>query len=139
GITCDCRQLSSIHGCLFLGKTTIKSAPYNVTQMLPVAKEFWTTVLQSPEWNRADSLIHEVPVLKALAKAWFYVFLARRNNKLPKATQLRTFIRHTVFDKPWVESVPGLLAHTVPAENGVGFRFSPAHNDIVARIVAEIL
>lgn len=135
----DLRQLASINGFLFLGKTTIKSAPYNVTQMLPVAKEFWTTVVQSPEWGRSGSLIHEVPVLKALAKAWFYVFLARRNNRLAKATQLRTFIRQNVFDKEWVESVPGLAAHTVPADNEVGFRFSPAHNDIVARIVSEVL
>jgi DNA-sulfur modification-associated len=135
----DLRQLASIHGFLFLGKTTIKSAPYNVNQMLPVAKEFWTTVLQSPEWDRPGSLVREVPVLKALAKAWFYVFLARRNNRLSKAAQLRSFVRHNVFDKAWVESVPGLLAHTVPSDNDAGFRFSPAHNDIVARIVGEIL
>jgi hypothetical protein len=135
----DLRQLASIHGFLFLGKTTIKSAPYNVTQMLPVAKEFWTTVLQSPEWGRPGSLIREVPVLKALAKAWFYVFLARRNSRLAKAPQLRTFIPHTTFDKDWVDSVPGLVAHTVPADNEAGFRFSPAHNDIVARIVGEVL
>jgi hypothetical protein len=135
----DLRQLASIHGFLFLGKTTIKSAPYNVTQMLPVAKEFWATVLQSPEWDRRGSLIREVPVLKALAKAWFYVFLARRNSRLHKAPQLRSFVRQTVFDKAWVEAVPGLNAHTVPADNDAGFRFSPAHNDIVARIVGEIL
>jgi hypothetical protein len=135
----DLRQLASIHGFLFLGKTTIKSAPYNVAEMLPVAREFWTTVLQSPEWVRPGSLIREVPVLKALAKAWFYVFLARRNNRHAKATQLRTFIRQTVLDKEWVDKVPGLIDHTVPADNEVKFRFSPAHNDIVARIVPEIL
>jgi len=135
----DLRQLATIHGFLFLGKTTIKSAPYNVEEMLPVATEFWTTVLQSPEWKRSGSLIREVPVLKALAKAWFYVFLARRNNRLPKATQLRTFIRNTTFDRAWVDSVPGLAAHTVPADSEVGFRFSPAHNDIVARVVGSVL
>jgi hypothetical protein len=135
----DLRQLASIHGFLFLGKTTIKGAPYNVNQMLPVAKEFWTTVLQSPEWDRPGSLIREVPILKALAKAWFYVFLARRNSRLNKAAQLRSFVRNNVFDAAWVESVPGLLAHTVPSDNEAGFRFSPAHNDIVARVVGEIL
>ena len=135
----DLRQLATIHGFLFLGKTTIKSAPYNVEEMLPVATEFWTTVLQSPEWKRSGSLIREVPVLKALAKAWFYVFLARRNNRLPKATQLRTFIRNTTFDRAWVDSVPGLAAHTVPADSEAGFRFSPAHNDIVARVVGSVL
>ena len=135
----DLRQLATVNGFLFLGKTTIKSAPYNVVQMLPVAKEFWTTVLQSPEWKRPGSLIREVPVLKALAKAWFYVFLAKRNSRLGQATRTRSYIRQTKFDKDWMESVQGLSAHTVPAENEVGFRFSPAHNDIVARIVAHVL
>ena len=135
----DLRQLATVHGFLFLGKTTIKSAPYSVSRTLGTAKEFWATVLQAPEWKRAGSLIREVPVLKAIAKAWFYVFVARRNSQLAKAAQLRAYIRQTTFDRAWMESVHGLSAHTVPAENEVGFRFSPAHNDIVARIVAHVL
>ncbi len=135
----DLRQQASINGFLFLGKTTIKSAPYNIAEMLPIAKEFWTTVLQSPEWVRPDSLLREVPVLKSLAKAWFYVFLARRNSRFGKATQVRAYLRSTVFNREWAESVPGLMDHTVPADNNLGFRFSPAHNDIIARIVADVL
>ncbi len=135
----DLRKLASIHGFLFLGKTNIKSAPYNIVEMLPIAKEFWTTVLQSPEWIRPGTLLREVPVLKSLAKAWFYVFLARRNNRLDKAQFLRKYIRQTVFDGEWAKSIDGLTAHTIPADNEVGFRFSPTHNDIVARIVGKIL
>lgn len=134
----DLRQLASIQGLLFLGKTTIKAAPYNVTDMEPVAKEFWTTVLGSSEWSRPGSLLREVPVLKGLAKAWFYVFLARRNNRLEKAASIRSYIRDTIFDREWVSSVPNLPGHIVPAENDAGFRFSPAHNDIVTAIVGHI-
>jgi hypothetical protein len=133
------RELATINGFLFLGKTSINSAPYDIVDLTPVAKEFWTTVLQSKEWRRPDSLLHEVPVLKGLAKAWFYVFVARRNRKEEKAVQLRAYIRKTVFDRAWMESVPGLNSHTVPTEGEPGFRFSPAHNDIVARIVEKAL
>jgi hypothetical protein len=135
----DLRQLSSINGFLFLGKSTIKSAPYDVTTMEASAKEFWTMVLQSEEWRRPGSLLHDVPVLKGLAKAWFYVFVARRNKKSDRQVQIRTYIRKAKFDRNWMESVPGLKDHTVPAENESGFRFSPAHNDIVARIVSHVL
>ncbi len=135
----DLRELATVHGFLFLGKTTIKSAPYDVDDILPIAREFWTLVLQAKEWRRQDSLLHDVPVLKALAKAWFYVFVARRNQARDKAELLRTYIRKTVFDRNWMQSVPGLEAHTVPAETELGFRFSPAHNDIVARIVEHVL
>ena len=135
----DLSQIAVINGFLFLGKTSIKSAPYNVDEMVPVAKEFWTHVLQSSEWNREGTLLRDVPVLKGLAKSWFYVFLAKRNSQLAKAEKLRAYIRRTQFDKAWMETVPGLAAHTVPAENAVGFRFSPAHNDIVAKISAHAL
>jgi DNA-sulfur modification-associated len=135
----DLSQIAVINGFLFLGKTSIKSAPYNVDEMVPIAKEFWTHVLQSSDWNREGTLLRDVPVLKGLAKSWFYVFLAKRNSQLAKAEKLRAYIRRTQFDKAWMEAVPGLAAHTVPAENAVGFRFSPAHNDIVAKISAHAL
>jgi hypothetical protein len=38
-----------------------------------------------------------------------------------------------------MKSVKSLEAHTVPADNEHGFRFSPAHNDIVALIVDDAL
>jgi len=133
------RELAAINGFLFLGKTTIKSAPYDVADILPIAREFWTTVLQVKEWRRSGSLLHEMPVLKALAKAWFYVFVARRNQRRDKAEELRAYIRKTVFNRNWMESVPGLEAHTVPAAGDLGFRFSPAHNDIVALIVEHAI
>jgi hypothetical protein len=133
------RELATINGFLFLGKTTIKSAPYDVAEILPIAKEFWTSVVQLREWRRANSLLHELPVLKALAKAWFYVFVARRNQRRDKSEELRAYIRKTVFDRNWMESVPGLKVHTVPAAGELGFRFSPAHNDIVARIVEHAI
>jgi len=134
----DLRQLASIQGLLFLGKTTIKAAPYNVTDMEPVAKEFWTTILGSDEWKRPGSLLREVPVLKGLAKAWFYVFLARRNSRLERAASIRSYIRETVFNREWVDSVANLSGHIVPADTKAGFRFSPAHNDIVTAIVGDI-
>jgi hypothetical protein len=134
----DLRQLAAIQGFLFLGKTSIKGAPYNISSMQVVAQEFWTTVLRSPEWKRDNSVIREAPVLKGLAKAWFYVFLARRNNQSAKAERLRRYIRTTTFDRGWMESVPGLAEHTVPAQNALGFRFAPSHNEIVARIVSHI-
>jgi hypothetical protein len=132
----DLRQLASINGFLFLGKTSIKSAPFDIGGLEARAKEFWTYVLQTPEWKREGSLLREVPVLKGLAKAWFYVFTAKRNSRLAKAEMLRAYIRKTKFDGEWMESVPGLVVHTVPTEDG-GFRFSPAHNDIVSLIVAH--
>ncbi len=135
----DLRQLASINGFLFLGKTTIRSAPYNVEAMMPSAREFWTTLLGTPEWRRKNALLHEVPVIKGLAKAWFYVFLARRHQKRNHAEKLRAYIRQTRFDREWVDRVEGLSAHIVPADNNLGFRFSPAHNDIVAKIVANAL
>jgi len=136
----DLRQLATINGLLFLGKTSITDAPYNVDQMKVTAQEFWITVLQSSEWKRDGSLVHEIPVLKGLAKSWFYVFLAKRNSQASKAEKIRSYIRQTVFDKSWMESVPGLKAHTVPSNDiEVGFRFSPAHNDIVATIVNHAL
>jgi hypothetical protein len=135
----DLRQVASINGLLFLGKTTIKSAPFNVDELKPSAKEFWACVLKSPEWKREGTLLHEVPVLKGLAKAWFYVFIAKRNRKEGKAVALRNYIRTTKFDNAWVDVVPGLREHTVPADNALKFRFSPAHNDILARVVNHIL
>ncbi len=135
----ELRQVAAINGFLFLGKSTIKSAPFNVIELLPTAKEFWATVMKSPEWQREGTLLREVPVLKALAKAWFYCFIARRNKKEDKAAALRAYIRSTVFDKAWMESVPKLSDHTVASEGEPGFRFSPAHNDIVGAIVAHVL
>jgi hypothetical protein len=136
----DLRQLATINGLLFLGKTSISNAPYNVDQMIVTAQEFWTTVLQSAEWKRNGSLLHDIPVLKGLAKSWFYVFLAKRNSQFGKAEKIRAYIRQTVFDKAWMESVPGLPVHTVPStDTDLGFRFSPAHNDIVATIVNHAL
>ena len=110
-----------------------------LSKLLGPLKEFWTTVLQSKEWARSATLLRDVPVLKGLAKAWFYVFVARRKRKGDKAEQLRAYIRKTNFDRTWMESVPGLTAHTVPNEGEPGFRFSPAHNDILARIVEHAL
>jgi hypothetical protein len=135
----DLRQVAAINGFLFLGKPTIKSAPFNVTDLLPTAKEFWTTVMKSPEWQREGSLLREVPVLKALAKAWFYCFIAKRNKREDKTTALRAYIRSTVFDKAWMESVPRLSTHTVASAGEPGFRFSPAHNDIVGVLVPHVL
>jgi hypothetical protein len=135
----DLRQLSSINGFLFLGKTSIKSAPFSTSTLESKAREFWTTVFQTAEWKRANSLLREIAVLKGLAKAWFYVFIAKRNNRFAKASQLREYIRTTKFDAEWVKAVPGLETHTVPTEDGAHIRFSPAHNDIVARIVADAL
>jgi len=67
------------------------------------------------------------------------VFIARRNNRSSKAAQLRKYIRNTSFNEEWRESVPGLGDHIVKVDGGTSFRFSPAHNDIVARIVADVL
>jgi hypothetical protein len=133
------RQVAAINGFLFLGKTTIKSAPFNVSRELPIAKEFWTYIVKSKEWSREDSLLHEIPVLKGLAKAWFYVFIAKRNKRDGNAADIRSYIDRTTFDKAWAEGVDGLMAHTVASDNAVGFRFSPAHNDIVGKIVAHVL
>ena len=135
----DLRQLATINGFLFLGKTSIRSAPFNVEHLEGKAREFWTSVFQSPEWTRADSLIHEVAVLKGLAKAWFYVFAAKRNNRLNRAPQLREYIRSTKFDREWAVKVPGLENHLVPTDDARQVRFSPAHNDIVALIVAAAI
>lgn len=134
----DLRQLASINAFLFLGKTSIRNAPYNVDSLIPKAKQFWNLVLALPEFKREGSLLREVVVLKGLAKSWFYVHLAKRNSQSAKAERLRDYIRNTRFDPAWADSVPGLDAHTVPGESG-SFRFSPAHNDIVARIVAHVL
>jgi hypothetical protein len=135
----DLRQMAAINGLLFLGKTTIKSAPYNVDAMTSWAKEFWTCVLQAPAWSRERTLLREAPVLKGLAKAWFYVFLARRNTQPGKADKIRAYIRNSSFDNQWLESVSGLSQFVVPTSDGTGFRFSPAHNDIVTKIVAHAL
>ena len=130
----DLRQVAAINGFLFMGQTSIKSAPFHIDALIPNAKEFWKTVMEAPDWNREGTLLRDVPVLKGLAKAWFYVFVAKRNKRDNMAEPLRAYIRKTVFDKAWMESVPDLKAHTVPLEND-GFRFSPAHNDIVGCIV----
>ena len=137
--TYDVRQVAAVNGFLFLGKSTIKSAPFSVAEIQPIAREFWAYVVQSPEWLREGSLLHEVPVLKGLAKSWFYVFIARRNRREGKASLVRGYIRDTRFDAKWAESVPGLMEHTVPAETEAGFRFSPAHNDIVATVVRDVV
>jgi hypothetical protein len=106
---------------------------------LPSAKEFWELVTNTGEWKRSGSLLREVPVMKGLAKAWFMVFLARRNNQLTKAEKVRTYIRRTKFDGDWLDSVPGVRDLTIPADNDAGIRFSPSHNEIVTKIVAHIL
>ncbi len=135
----DLRQLAAINGLLCIGKTTIRSAPYDASdRSIPKAKEFWSTVLGAADWKREGTLLREVPVLKALAKAWYMVHLAGRNRQQEKAKQLREYISGKRFDRDWVKSVNGLDAHTVPAADG-GFRFSPAHNDIVTKIVADVL
>lgn len=139
----DIRQVASINGFLMLGRTSIRVWPGNVRDIIPVAEEFWRTILGTTEWRRSGSLLREVPVLKGLAKAWFYVFLARRNSRRDRHDQLLAYLACCRFDRAWMEAVPGLSAHTVPADtgsdNGVGFRFSPAHNDIMALIVRDAL
>ena len=98
----------------------------------------WELIVSTPEWSRTDSRIREVAVLKGLAKAWFMVYLARRNSRLPRANRLIQYIAETRFDDAWMESVPGLKEHTVPSDEG-GWRFSPAHNDIVGAIVRHVV
>lgn len=134
----DLRQLASINGLLFLGKTSIRRPPFDVHQTLPCAQDFWTAVMSAPDWNRSGTLLREVPVLKGLAKCWFYVFVARRNNRSWKADQLRSYLKSTKFNRDWVEAVPGLPE--LHQQSGVdAYRFSPAHNDIVARIASHAL
>lgn len=91
-----------------------------------------------PEWKRAESYLRDVPVLKGLAKAWFMVYLARRNNKQSRAAALHDYIRVTRFDGDWIQRVPGLSTHTVPDQTG-GLRFSPAHNEILALVARHAL
>jgi hypothetical protein len=134
----DLRNMATINGFLFLGKTSIRSAPFSIQEQEGRAREFWSAVFQADDWKREGSRLREVPVLKGLAKAWFQVFCAKRNRKLEKAAKLREYIRTTIFDDAWVGRVPSLATHTVPAEGG-GVRFSPAHNDIVAAIVTHAL
>jgi hypothetical protein len=134
----DLRQIAAVNGFLFLGKSTIRNAPYSIDLMEKTAKEFWSLLTQSPDWKRPESLLRELAVVKGLAKAWFLVFLAKRNKQDGKGPQLREYMRSKRFDATWVEGVPGLQAHTVPTPEG-GVRFSPAHNDIVAKIVADAL
>jgi hypothetical protein len=136
----DLRQMASINGLLFLGKSTIKSAPYNTTSLEASAREFWDLVTSRSDWKNSDTLVREVPVLKGLAKAWFMVFLARRNNQLAKAERLRSYIRRTKFDTAWIDSVDGLRDLTIPSDDReLGLRFSPSHNEIVSRMVDSIL
>lgn len=135
----DLRALASINGFLFLGKTSIKSAPFNLGTIEPRSKEFWTHVIASNDWKRPGTLLQEVPVLKGLAKAWFYVFTAKRNNRLARANALRNYISTTTFDDAWIDSVPGLAEHTLAARAGGARRFAPTHNDIVARLVDHVL
>jgi hypothetical protein len=137
--TYDLRALATVNGFLFLGKTSIKSAPFDLSMFEGKAKEFWTTLMNSPEWSREGTLLKEVPVLKGLAKAWFYVFIAKRNNKLAKATILRRYMADTIFTDSWIDTVPGLAEHTLAARDGGQRRLAPTHNDIVARIVTHIL
>jgi hypothetical protein len=134
----DLRQLGSINGFLFLGKTSIKQAPYDIANVLIHAKKFWNLITETAEWSREGSILREVPVLKGLAKAWFMVYLARRNSKSAKAAHLFNFIQITTFDTAWMESVPGLKEHTVATPDG-GWRFSPAHNDIVGAIQRHVV
>lgn len=135
----DLRQLGSVNGLLFLGKTSIKTVPYNVQSCVPTAKEFWTSLMQSPDWAKKNgTFIHDVPVIKGLAKAWFMVFLARRKNKLDKAAALRKYLRETAFGSDWIDTVPGLRGLTIPGDKEQT-RFSPAHNEIVPKIVNHIL
>jgi len=133
----DLRQLGSINGFLFLGKTSIKQAPYDNTNGVLHAKKFWTFLTSLPEWNRPGTILREVPLIKALAKCWFMVHLARRNSKSAKSTHLNSYMQNTTFDQSWIESVPGLKEHTIPTE--AGRRFSPTHNDIVGSIQRHIV
>lgn len=134
----DLRQIGSINGFLFLGKTSIKQAPYDIENVIVHAKKFWELITSTTEWQRKGSVLSEVPVLKGLAKAWFMVHLARRNSKATRAQQLYNFIQNTVFDTVWMESVDGLKEHTVQTPDG-GWRFSPAHNDIVGAIQRHVV
>ena len=129
----DLRQLGSVNGFLFLGKTSIRQAPYDIVNVMLHAKKFWDLVTSVPEWQREGSILRQVPVLKGLAKSWFMVYLAKRNSKFSRASNLIAYIQNTVFDTAWMESVPGLKDHTVVSGEGE-WRFSPAHNDIVGAI-----
>lgn len=136
----DLRQVAAINGFLFLGKSSIKQAPYNVDLLKPKAREFWTTVFQSVDWRRPDSYLREVAILKGLAKAWFYVHFARRNRHPGRDRTLREYIRTTKFDNAWVEEVPDLKLFVIQTAGGGGsIRFQPAHNEIVACIVDHVI
>lgn len=134
----DLKALSGINGFLFMGKTSIKSAPHDVSVLEPSAKKFWEFVTSRPEFARDGSRLREIPVLKALAKTWFMVYLAKRNSQRARAARLNEYVSQARFDDQWMEGVSGLKRHTVPTEDG-GWRFSPAHNDIVGAIVRDIL
>lgn len=134
----DLRVLGSINGFLFLGKTSIRQAPFDIAPHVARAREFWSLVTSLPEWKTAGSHLHDVPVLKGLAKAWFMVYLARRNSKAGKASLVHAYIKNTRFDDAWIESVPGLKTHTVPGQEGQ-LRFSAAHNEILALVLKHAL
>jgi len=134
----DLRQMAAINGLLFLGRTSIKTPPYDTPAREVDARRFWESVFQSRDWSRDGTLLREVSILKALAKSWFYVFLARRNSRSWKEQDIRKYIESTKFDVDWVKSVPGLSAHAPRLEPG-SVKFSQAHNDIITCLVPHVL
>lgn len=131
----DLKELAAINGFLFLGKPSIRSAPFNITD--DAAKEFWEAVVNSKEWKRKGSAIHEPPVLKGLAKAWFMVYTARRNSAAGKEDAVNAYIKTTRFDDAWVGSMHGMRQQVIESEDG--WRFAPTHNEIVRLLVRKIL
>lgn len=136
----DLRELATINGFLFLGKPSIRFVPFDVGNTMRSAKEFWDTIVNTKEWKRKGSAIHEVAVLKGLAKAWFMVYTARRNSQAGKEEQLNEYLKTTRFDDAWVGTMHGMRQMVIASADTDGaWRFVPTHNHIVALIVKKAL
>lgn len=134
------RQLATITGLAVMGRPNMRRTPRDVEAALDAADRFWSMVRTSKDFRRDGTLLRALPVLKGLAKAFWVVHRAPTRFRAPQsaARVLRTTIKTTVFDDAWLFAIPGMrdLARVTDDKR---IAFSPAHNEIIGKIVGAIL
>lgn len=140
GLDISLRQLATITGLAVMGRPNMRRMPRDPQEATDAAEQFWTLIRTAKDFKRPESLLRSIPVMKGLAKAYWVAFRApgRFRAEAGSKRDLRATLKTTTFDKAWLMSLSGMRDLAKPQPDG-SMKFSPAHNEIVAKIVASVL
>lgn len=134
------RQLASITGLAVMGRPNMRRTPRDVEAALESAEQFWRLIRHAKDFSREDSLLRSMPILKGLAKTYWVGWRAPGRYRAPAAArkEFRHLLKTNTFDKAWLLKIPGMRELSRVQPDG-SIKFSPGHNEIVAKIVASVI